>query len=129
MIKLSKKISKTKYIVEEEFEEEENGNEIEVEDFLEKHILKILSKNKIDSKLTLTNLLVTSGIKDYELRTNISSNGIFAEIPNIGKTLKKLRFEKKIKFSILNGAHAYYIDEKKMIVSRKNSEVKFNWKT
>ncbi len=90
--------------------------------------MKILLKNKVDSKLTLTNLLIASGIKDYEFRLNLSSNQIFAEIPKIGKTLKKLRFEKKIKFSIINGAHAYYIDEKKKMISRKGSEVKFDWK-
>jgi hypothetical protein len=125
---MNKKVSKNKYIVEEEFEEEEEVKEIEVEDFLEKHILRILSKNRVDSKLTLTNLLLASGIKDYELRLNLSSNEIFAEIPNIGKTLKRLRFEKKIKFSIINGAHAYFIDEKKKMISRKGSEVKFDWK-
>ena len=35
-------------------------------------------------------------IDDYELRTNLLSNEIFAEIPKIGKTLKKLRFEKNL---------------------------------
>ena len=114
MNKMSEKVPKNKYIVEEEFEEEEV--EHKVEDILEKKILKILSTSKVDSKLTLTNLLIKSGIKDYELKLNLLSNEINPEIPKIGKTLKKLRFEKKINFSILNGGHAYYIDKKKKIL-------------
>jgi hypothetical protein len=125
--KLSKKVSKDKYLVEEKFDEEEDVKEIEVKDLLENRILKILSKNKVDSKLTLTNLLIASGIKDYELRLNLASNMIFAEIPNIGRTLKKMRFEKKINFAVIDGAHAYFIDKNKKMVSRKESEVKFNW--
>ncbi|MHA1986087.1 MAG: hypothetical protein ACW98D_05545 [Promethearchaeota archaeon] len=129
MIEISNKVPKNKYLVEEEFEEEEEGEEINIEVLLENLILKILSKNRVDSKLTLTNLLISSGIKDYELRLNLSSNEAFAEIPNIGRILKKLRFEKKINFSIINGSHAYYIDKEKKMVSRKKSETKFNWKS
>ncbi|MFX1568369.1 MAG: hypothetical protein ACFFCV_08370 [Promethearchaeota archaeon] len=126
---MSEKVPKNKYLVEEEFEEEEEVEEIKEEDLLEKSILKLLTKGKIDSKLTLTNLLIKSGINDYELRTNLLSNEIFAEIPKIGKTLKKLRFEKKIKFSILNGSHAYYLDPKKKMLSQKETKLDFNWKT
>ncbi|MHA2180561.1 MAG: hypothetical protein ACXAAH_03965 [Promethearchaeota archaeon] len=129
MIEISKKVSKNKYLVDQEFEEEEEVEEIKVEDLLENQILKILSKNKVDSKLTLTNLLISSGIKDYELRLNLSSNEIFAEIPNIGRILKKLRFERKINFSLTNGSHVYFIDRKKKIISKKKSETKFDWKT
>ena len=126
---MSEKVPKDKYLVEEEFEEEEEEEEIKEEDLLENSILKILSKGKVDSKLTLTNLLVNTGIKDYELRINLLSNEINAEIPKIGKTLKKLRFEKKVIFSILNGAHAYYLDKKKKMLSFKKTELKFNWKS
>ncbi len=61
------KRSQKKYLVEEEFEEED-VEEIKVEDILEKKILKILSGNRVDSKLTLTNLLIKALIKDYEFR-------------------------------------------------------------
>ena len=69
MIKLSEKVPKNKYLVEEEFEEEEEVEEIKEEDLLEKKILRILAKGKVDSKLTLTNLLIKSGIREFELRT------------------------------------------------------------
>ncbi|MFX1389174.1 MAG: hypothetical protein ACFE9Z_03815 [Promethearchaeota archaeon] len=124
---MSEKVPKNKYVVEEEFEEEK-ADEIEVEDLLEKSILKILSKGKVDSKLTLTNLLVESGIKDYELKLNLLSNEIFAEIPKIGNKLKKLRFDKKINFSIQEGSHVYYIDERKKILSTKRNQAEFKWK-
>ena len=55
--KLSEKAPKNKYLVEEEFEEDEKVEEIKEEDLLEKNILKILAKGKVDSKLTFTNLL------------------------------------------------------------------------
>lgn len=126
---MSEKVPKDKYLVEEEFEEEEEEEEIEKEDLLEKSILKILSKGKVDSKLTLTNLLVNSGIKDYELKFNLISNEIFAEIPKIGNKLKKLRFEKKVNFSILEGSHVYYIDENKKMISSKKTQIDFNWKS
>lgn len=129
MINLSEKVPKNKYIVEEEFEEEEEAEEIKVEDILEKKILKILSTGMVDSKLTLINLLIKSGIKDYELRLNLLSNEINAEIPKIGKTLKRLRFEKKVNFSIINGSHAYYLDKKKKVLSLKKAELKFDWKS
>ncbi|MFX1418570.1 MAG: DUF1463 family protein [Promethearchaeota archaeon] len=125
---MTEKVPKNKYLVEEEFEEEEEVEEIKEVDPLEKSILKILAKGKVDSKLTLTNLLVNAGIKDYELKINLSSNEIFAEIPKIGNKLKKLRFEKKINFSILEGSHVYFIDEKKKMISSKKDQIKFDWK-
>ena len=57
MTKLSEKVLKNKYLVEEKFEEDEEVKEIKEEELLEKNILKILAKGKVDSKLTLTNLL------------------------------------------------------------------------
>ncbi|MFW9828577.1 MAG: hypothetical protein ACFFEY_13380 [Candidatus Thorarchaeota archaeon] len=51
---MTEKVPKNKYLVEEEFEEEEEVKDIVEEDILEKSILKIISKGKIDSKLTLT---------------------------------------------------------------------------
>jgi len=129
IFKMSEKVPKDKYLVEEEFEEEEEEEEIEEEDQLEKSILKILSKGKVDSKLTLTNLLVNSGITDYELKVNLISNQIFAEIPKIGNKLKKLRFEKKINFSILEGSHVYYVDENKKMLSSKRAQIEFDWES
>ncbi|MFW9824319.1 MAG: hypothetical protein ACFFE4_15355 [Candidatus Thorarchaeota archaeon] len=128
-MKINKKVSKNKYLIEEELEEEEEDIEIKEEVILENQILKILSKNRVDSKLTLTNLLISHGIKDYELKLNLSSNQIYAEIPNIGRILKKLRFDKKINFSIIDGAHVYYIEKNKKMISRKKSEIKFNWES
>jgi hypothetical protein len=125
--KMSEKVPKTRYIVEEEYEGEEEIEEVKEVDILEKQILGVLSKKKVDSKLTLTNLLINSGIKNYKLRLNLLSNEIYAEIPNIGKTLKRLRFEKKINFSIINGGHAYFIDDKKKMTSLKKSMLKFSW--
>ena len=125
---MSEKVPKDKYLVEEEFEVEEE-EEIEEEDMLEKRILKILSKGKVDSKLTLTNLLVNSGIKDYELKVHLISNQIFAEIPKIGNKLKKLRFEKRINFSILEGSHVYFTDENKKMISSKKAQIEFDWKS
>ena len=57
MTKLSEKVLKNKYLVEEKFEEDEEVKEIKEEELLEKNILKILAKEKVDSKLTFTNLL------------------------------------------------------------------------
>ena len=70
---MSEKVLKSKYLVEEEYEEEEEVEEIKDVDILEQKILNILSKKKVDSKLTLTNLLTNSGIKDHELRLNLLS--------------------------------------------------------
>ncbi|MFX1425011.1 MAG: hypothetical protein ACFFBE_01060 [Promethearchaeota archaeon] len=126
---MSEKVPKSKYLVEEEYEEEEEIEEIKDIDILEQKILNILSKKKVDSKLTLTNLLINSGIKDYELRLNLLSNEIYAEIPNIGKTLKRLRFERKINFSVISGGHAYFINDKKKLTSLKRSMIKFEWKS
>ncbi len=124
---MSEKVPKNKYLVEEEFEEEEEVEEIKEEDLLETKILKILSKGKVDSKLTLTNMLINSGITNYELKINLLSNEIFAEIPKIGNRLKKLRFEKKINFSILEGSHVYFINENKKMLSSKKDQIKFDW--
>jgi hypothetical protein len=126
---MSEKVPKNKYLVEEEYDEEEEIEEIKEVDVLEKQILNILTKQKVDSKLTLTNLLIKSGIKNYKLRLNLLSNEIYTEIANIGKTLKRLRFEKKIGFSILDGSHAYFIDPKKKITSLKRSVINFEWKS
>jgi len=127
---LSEKVPKNKYIVEEDFEEEEEEKEvkeIKEEDLLETKIMKILSQGKVDSKLTLTNLLINSGIKNYELKINLLSNEIFAEIPKIGNKLKKLRFEKKINFSISEGSHVYFINEKKKMLRSNKAQLKFDW--
>ncbi len=126
---MSEKVPKNKYIVEEEFEEEEEVEEIKEKDLLEQSILKILSKGKVDSKLTLTNLLVESGFKDYDLKFNLLSNEIFAEIPKIGNKLKKLRFDKKINFSISEGSHVYFIDENKKMSRSKKTPIDFNWQS
>ncbi len=126
---MSEKVPKNKYIVEKELEDEEETEEVEEKDILEASILKILSKNKVDSKLTLNKLLVESGIKDYTLKFNILSNEIYPEIPKIGNRLKKLRFDKKINFSILNGAHVYFINENKKMISYGRTPIDFNWKS
>ncbi|MFX1258630.1 MAG: hypothetical protein ACFFAN_12275 [Promethearchaeota archaeon] len=130
---MSEKVPKNKYLVEEEIEEEEiEEEEIKEEKeeiVLERKILKILRKGKVDSKQTLTNLLINSGFKNFTYKINLISNELNAEIPNIGKILKSLRFKRKIKFSIINGSHVYFMDNNQKMIKSKRAQITFDWKT
>ncbi|MFX0069849.1 MAG: hypothetical protein ACFFAO_02055 [Candidatus Hermodarchaeota archaeon] len=125
---MSEKVLKNKYIIEEE-EEEEEIEEVSEQDILEKKILKILNKGRVDSKLTLTNLLINYGIKNYSYKINLLTNEINAEIPLIGNTLKRMRFDKKINFSIENGSHVYYLHKKQKTIKPEKGKISIDWKS
>jgi hypothetical protein len=90
-------------------------------------VLKILKKGKVESKRVLTNLLVVGGVKDWNFRFNFAENAVQPEIDELGGVLKKLRFQEKIHFSLENGSHCYYINNKKLI-KQKNADIDFDFK-
>ena len=108
-------------------EERENEREVHKEQ-LEKAILKILKKGTVVSKMNLTHLLIKAGIKNYDYKFNIFENDLQFDIPQIGSVLKKLRFEKKIDFSMYEGSHVFftYFKNKKIKVKKPKSE--FDWR-
>ncbi|NHJ24981.1 MAG: hypothetical protein EAX89_10420 [Candidatus Lokiarchaeota archaeon] len=95
---------------------------------LEKNILAILKKGKVQSKYDLTNLLIKSGIENYTFRINIIENKLSPEIPLIGNVLKQLRFNEKINFSVREGGHVYYSDFNKKILKSREIKPDFDWK-
>ncbi|WP_371804446.1 hypothetical protein [Candidatus Lokiarchaeum ossiferum] len=94
---------------------------------IEKEVLRILRTGKVVTKLNLTKLLVLKGI-EYKFRINLISNAINPEIPELGGVLKQLRWAKKIKFSIENGSHVFYITKTKPI-KVKSKKLDFKWKS
>lgn len=96
---------------------------------LENRIIKVLKKGKVDSKFSLTHLLIKDGIQDYHFRINLIENKLTPEIPYIGNVLKKLRFSHSIFFSVNNGAHVYYTDINQKLLKIKEQKIKFDWKS
>lgn len=96
---------------------------------LERRIIKILKKGKVDSKFSLTHLLIKDGIQNYHFRINIIENKLTPEIPYIGNVLKNLRFSHKIFFAVNNGAHVYYMNVNQKLLKVKEQEIGFDWKT
>jgi len=94
---------------------------------LENRIIKVLKKGKVDSKFSLTHLLIKDGIQDYHYRINLIENKLTPEIPYIGNVLKKLRFSHSIFFAVNNGAHVYYTDINQKLLEIKEQEIKFDW--
>ena len=93
-------------------------------DDLEKAILKILRKRTVISKLNLIHLLIKAGIKNYDYKFNLFEDDLQFDIPQIGAVLKKLRFEKKIDFSMYEGSHVFftYFKNKKSKVRKPKSD-------
>lgn len=96
---------------------------------LEKRIIKTLKKGKVDSKFSLTHLLIKDGIQNYHFRINLIENKLTPEIPYIGNVLKKLRFSHNIFFAVNNGSHVYYTDVNQKLLKVKEQEIKFDWKS
>ncbi|MBY9003423.1 MAG: hypothetical protein KGD73_05580 [Candidatus Lokiarchaeota archaeon] len=96
---------------------------------LERAIIRILKKGTVMSKLDLTNLLIKAGITNYTYKINIFESALRRDIPELGAVLKKLRFEKKIDFSIYNGSHVFFTYFKNKQLKAKPPKIDFDWRS
>ncbi|MFX1236277.1 MAG: hypothetical protein ACFFAS_02090 [Promethearchaeota archaeon] len=112
-----------------EEQQKKEQNKIRIKNEIKGKVKKILSKGKVTSKATMTNLLIKRGIQDYYFKTNLLTNEIKPEIEYIGASLKELRFGKEIKFRIVEGSHVYYMKNWKTEIKTKEYKVDFNWRT
>ncbi|UYP43857.1 hypothetical protein NEF87_000142 [Candidatus Lokiarchaeum ossiferum] len=118
---------KTQKEIDQDQNEKEKALKLKKRVKIEKEVLRILRTGKVVTKLNLTRLLVLRGL-EYKFRINLISNAINPEIPELGGVLKQLRWKKKIKFSIENGSHVFYINKTKPI-KVKSKKLEFKWKS
>jgi len=109
--------------------EEKEEAKIILKGEIRKAVLKFLGRGKVMSKRDLTHLLINDGFEEYYFKINLIENKVNYEIPFIGGVLKKLRFERKIKFSLSEGAHVYFTDFDQKILKPKEPKFDFDWKT